>query len=356
MSDPKFLENKCYNTLMNKNIIIGGLVVIVLVLLGVSFINKPQTSQTNEPVADTGKPTGTTPTAPTKEGPKPKPPGTVTKAPVPAPTAGSGRVVFAITDAAVNITDIKSIVVTVTEIKIHSPSKGWVIVPINAKKIDLLELRRSGSLGFLTETNLAKETYDQLWISIKDVNVTKFDTSTGIAKLPSETIRFPITAKIEKGDTVAVVFDFDVDKSLHITGSGTYIFLPYLKISTQTNVITQIRNSGQILIGGGANYISREVGMDENGDIAENFYLRPNTDIDLIGSIIKIKRSDINETGLVVSANKAIEIATTSGFDKIFSIELKDKNGSAYWEITGTKKSIRTTIYIDPANGSIIQF
>lgn len=339
---------------MNKNtlFILGGIVVIALIILGISTGFKPKTESPTDlnspPLTNT-----TSTTTETKNTGTQKPSVTVTQ--VPVPTANSGRVVFAVTDAAINLNDIKSVFVTITELKIHSPTKGWITIPFTAKKVDLLEFRRSGSVGYLTEANLARETYDQLSLSVKDANVIKTDTTSVPAKLPSGTIKILIPTKVEKGDTVAVTFDFDVDKSLLATGSGSYIFLPFIKVSTQTNSIVQIRNSGQILIGGGANYISREFGIDENGDSIEGFSLKPNMSIDFIGDILKVKRNDLDETKLTISANKAIEIATNSGFSKILSIELKDKNSGIYWEITGIKKSARTTIYIDPANGSIVQ-
>ena len=340
---------------MNKNnLIIGGLVIVVIFLLGLSFINRPENPGLDQEPQES---TSTGAVTIDEEQPKATPTPPKTTITPSKPSASTGRVIFAVTDAAVNTADIKSIFVTISEVKMHSPTKGWLSVPVVLKKLDLLELRRSASLAFLTEGNLAKETYDQIWLTIKDVAVVKFDGTTGGAKLPSDTIRFPLQVKVNAGDTMAITFDFDVDKSLHVSGNGSYIFFPFLEISSQSNIIAQIRSGGQILMSSGVDYISREIGMDENGDVQEGFSFRSATQIELIGDIFKIGRVELSETGLATPATRAIEIAISgSSLEKVLSIELVSKNGPLFWEITGIKKSAKTTIYMDPANGSIVQF
>ncbi|MEK9172957.1 MAG: DUF4382 domain-containing protein [Patescibacteria group bacterium] len=342
---------------MNKNLIIGGLAAIVIVLLGLSFLGRPETPSVFESNQESEKATSTEVATTAKEPPKTTPATPKVTVTPSKPSASTGRVIFAVTDAAVNIADIKSIFVTISEVKMHSPTKGWLGVPLVPKKLDLLELRRSASLAFLTESNITKETYDQVWLTVKDVIVVKFDGITSNAKLPSGIIKFPLQMKVNAGDTMAITFDFDVDKSLHASTNGSYVFFPFLKISSQASTIVQIRSSGQILVSSGVDYTSREIGMDENGDVEEGFSLRSATQIELLGDIFKIGRTELSESGLVIPATRAIEIVTSGGsLDKILSIELVSKNGPLFWEITGLKKSVRTTIYMDPANGSIVQF
>ncbi len=342
---------------MNKNLIIGGLVAIVIVLLGLSFLGRPETAKSPESNLGSEKPTSTPVVTTAKEPAKTTP--TAPKAPAtpPKPSAATGRVIFAITDAAVNTADIKSVFITISELKVHSPTQGWLAIPVGSKKLDLLELRRSAYLSLLTESNLTKETYDQIWLTVKEVTVVKFDGATSAAKLPSGAIKFPLQMKVNAGDTSAVTLDFDVDKSLHTTTNGSYVFLPFIKMSSQASTIVQIRSNGQVLMSSGVDYISREVGMDKNGDAKEGFSFRQTTQIELIGDTFKIGHAELSENGLSISAPRAIEIATSGGsLDKILSIELVNKNGPLFWEITGLKKSARTTIYLDPANGSTVQF
>src|SRR3989338_8312075 len=79
-----------------------------------------------------------------------------------------GRVVFSVTDAAVSLDGLEAILLSVTEVRVHSATKGWITVSEENKQFDLLALKSSGSLALLADAHIDSGVYDQIRLSVKN--------------------------------------------------------------------------------------------------------------------------------------------------------------------------------------------
>ncbi len=341
-------------------LIVGAVVGIILIAAAVYWPREsspqPEPGTTTETETPSNTPTtgGTEPATSggTGKTSQTQTPGT-TASKTPSPT--SGRVIVSITDAAANLGDIRSINMTVTEIKVHSTSKGWLTIPGAPKTYELLDLRRTGSLAFFGEAYLEKGDYNQFWITVKDIKLTKVDGSTATAKLPSGSIRFPTLFKIAQGETTSMAFDFDVSKALHTAVNGTYIFFPVLQLQVRPSVIANINAESKVLISGGASTLTVNVGVDKNGASRDGYFLSPLTNLEYVGTVLKFRRYDLSEMNLAFGAARAIELAKSASYlDTVATIELKEANG-LFWEIIGAKNSLAKTIFLDPQNGNPVE-
>lgn len=125
--------------------------------------------------------------------------------------AEQGKVVFAITDAAMDMKDVNSINITVDQISVHSEAKGWVVISNANKEFDLLKLKETGALAFVAEANLAAGTYDQVRLNVSNIVVVK-GGQTIEAKLPSSKLTLTSNLVINADTTSTITFDFLADR------------------------------------------------------------------------------------------------------------------------------------------------
>lgn len=206
-----------------------------------------------------------------------------------------GVAVFGITDELVSLGNIQAVVMTVKELMVHSPSKGWVSVSKTPRTYDLFYLHSVNATEFLADANLEAGSYDQIRLIIDKIVVTPNGGAPQEAKLPSNDLRLVGELLVEKGKTASAVFDFLSEKSLHITGDGKYIFAPVIKLDTRNDVeVAQIskRNeqfpNGRLDVGGGRPKFSGTLGMDENGNFKTNGGIDPLSKVELINGYIKV--------------------------------------------------------------------
>lgn len=346
-----------------KNLLWGiGAIIIILVIVYVGKMPSKELETTIAPITDKVSDGVATTTENIVE--IPKIPAKIPSAKTPAiktakeniapttPFTNSGRVVFAIKDKAANLNDIRSVFLTVASVKINHPTKGWITVLNSAKEFDLIEIKKSGLLGLLSDVYLEADSYNQLWLTVTKINVQKLDGSVSAANLPSSNIRFPAFSKVVKGETAAIVFDFDIEKSLHSAADNSYLFLPVVETSVQNAVYTNMLGSGKFTFSSGGTPSRVKVGMNENGNISENYFLNPLTEIEFIGNVIKLKPYYLSEEKLAIKAAQAIEIAVNGKyFDSVISIKLLEDE---IWQMYGVKNSSNAIIKLEAKTGKII--
>lgn len=270
--------------------------------------------------------------------------------------ANAGRVVFAITDKTAELETIRSLFVTITKAQIFETKQGWITVPGSSKKFDLLELKNSNDLGYLGELLLTQNTYTKMALSISEVSVAFNDGTTGTVKIPSNTLIFIRPFDIKKGETYSVTFDILADKSLYQTNTGELLLLPVIKMSTGVYVRATILPNNKVRLSGSIGGTAATIGMNENGDIIENFMLLPTTVISYTGSVITLHPYDVDEARVSINAERALTIATGGGYiDQALSLWLKRQDTLYYWSIAALKGTSRITVDIDAMNGQIIQ-
>ena len=198
--------------------------------------------------------TPTTPTTPT--------------APTTPVQAASGTLKVYVTDAR-SREEVTSIMVTVSEVQVHkalaeqeqeqqqsgvgSPSQEqeqqqtqqgegeWISVSIadGAETFDLLDIE--GIEQYLGQVEVEAGKYTQVRLVVDEVQV-EFDDSGDLedARIPNKELKIVHPFNIIKGETTALVIDFDADRMVTVTGSGDIIVKPVVKLTNK-----QEKSSGQ---------------------------------------------------------------------------------------------------------------
>lgn len=180
----------------------------------------------------------------------------------------TGRTVFGVTDAAADMGAVSSVEVTIESVHIHSESRGWVTVSDAVQTYDLLDLKASGETALLADVDLPNGSYQQLRFNISDVVVTDTE-GTHEAMLPSAMLRYNTQLTVEPEETATLTLDFHADRSLHVTGDGTYILAPVITTTTRSGAAVQVRN-GRVTVDAGAVVHNVTVGMDAQGNVGAN--------------------------------------------------------------------------------------
>jgi len=108
---------------------------------------------------------------------------------------------------------------------------GWLPLDILEGKetFDLLQIQ--GIEEVLAVTELEAGNYTQIKMTISNVQVKLGDGDLQDVTLPSGKLKFIRPFDIVEGQTTALLFDFDAEKSVNVTGSGKIIVKPVIKLS-----------------------------------------------------------------------------------------------------------------------------
>lgn len=152
---------------------------------------------------------------------------------------GTGHLVLKITDAPgdLNITRAN---VTISQVKVHlsagggnesenetNGTAGWYSVVNLSQTFDLIALQNVTDI--LGSTNLSAGWYTQIRLYV-DKAVLTIDGVEYDCKIPSNTIKLIKPFRITQNSTTTLILDFDVQKSVHETSNGKYMFKPTIKI------------------------------------------------------------------------------------------------------------------------------
>ncbi|MDO8522858.1 MAG: DUF4382 domain-containing protein [bacterium] len=242
--------------------------------------------------------------------------------PAQAPVASAqGKVVLGISDAATALTGVTSIMMTVNKVEVQNATQEWVTVSSGTKQYDLLVLKQSGAIALLADINLPIGTYNQIRLTISKVEVTA-NGKIQEAKLPSNTLKIVGRLVVEEGETATAVLDFKADKSLHATGNGKFILAPVVNLQTKSNASVEITSNNVLKIGGGKTEDDVNVGMDERGEIKNNFELDIDAKIEIDSNNIiqivgqgKVDAKNEGEVKLNLSSQNNSGIAGTATLD-----------------------------------------
>jgi len=193
--------------------------------------------------------------------PTPAPTPTPTPAPAPTPVpAPSGAVQVYVTDAPPR-DEVKSIMVTVSEVKIHKAvaeqereqeqsstdnqtqeqeqeqqqtqqdGGEWLTINLsdNATTFDLLTIK--GIEQFLGASQAEAGKYTQIRLVVDKVEVTLGDKKPQEAKLPSNELKLVRPFDVVAGETTVILLDFEADKMVTVTGAGNIMVKPVIKLS-----------------------------------------------------------------------------------------------------------------------------
>ena len=216
--------------------------------------------------------------------------------PVPVPTADlNGTLKVYVTDARPR-EEITGIIVTVSEVQVHKAlaeqeqeqqqsatgnltqeqeqeqhqtQQGggeWISIAIDdaSRTFDLLDIE--GIEQYLGTSEIEAVKYTQVRLVIETVQVEL--GSSGIledARIPSKELMIVRPFNIVKGETTALVIDFDADRMVTVTGSGDMIVKPVVKLTVkQEKPQDQKDNAKQEVSLEGTKWILQSYGEPEN--------------------------------------------------------------------------------------------
>ncbi|MFA6353426.1 MAG: DUF4382 domain-containing protein [Candidatus Paceibacterota bacterium] len=199
-----------------------------------------------------------------------------------------GRVVLSITDAAINMSTISQINMTISSIDIHSQTNGWITTSGTPQTYNLLDLNAKNESKIFTDFQAPVGTYDMVRLSVDKVVVVPKTGAIQEAKLPSGELKINTTLVVKDGTTSSISFDFMADKSLHMTGNGNYIFAPVVKTETRSEANVTVNSDNTIKINGGHIDTDTTDGMDIDGSVKNNFQIKADEKLDVVNGVIKI--------------------------------------------------------------------
>jgi hypothetical protein len=186
-------------------------------------------------------------------------------------TGARGRVVFSVTDAAVNMSTISEIDMKVSKVEMHSAADSWITVSTTPQTFNLLLLNAKSQSALLADSSVQAGTYDQIRLMVDSVTVKTKAGATKTAKLPSGVLKIDAKVVVNTDNTASVNFDFIANKSLHATGNGDFIFAPVVKTSSKSNSNVSVDANNVVSISGGKEEDSKTEGMDVDGNVKLDF-------------------------------------------------------------------------------------
>ena len=148
---------------------------------------------------------------------------------------GFGSVRVSMTDAPAQYDEVN---IVIREVHVHqdgaAAEQGWVVVrPDSASTYDLLELRNGVfvTLGF--EDVAPSGHYDQVRLILGDGSTVVVDGVTHPLVTPSALqsgIKVNGGFDVPDDGLVEVMLDFDASRSIHVTGNGTYMLQPVIRM------------------------------------------------------------------------------------------------------------------------------
>ena len=143
-----------------------------------------------------------------------------------------GTLTLKITDAPGDL-NISKALVTISYVEVHIAAGGnnssaeWVNVINESQQFDLIQLVNVTDI--LGSTLLDVGIYTQIRLHIAEALVTIDDIQYDL-EIPSQTVKLVCQFIIEPENTTTLILDFDIQESVHKTGSDKYILQPTIKV------------------------------------------------------------------------------------------------------------------------------
>ena len=143
-----------------------------------------------------------------------------------------GTLTLKITDAPGDL-NISKALVTISYVEVHIAAGGnnssaeWVTVINESQQFDLIQLVNVTDI--LGSTLLDVGIYTQIRLHIAEALVTIDGTQYDL-EIPSQNVKLVCQFIIEPENTTTLILDFDIQESVHKTGSDKYILQPTIKV------------------------------------------------------------------------------------------------------------------------------
>jgi len=146
---------------------------------------------------------------------------------------GRGTLILKITDAPGDL-NITEALVTMSQVRVHyagideNDTMGeWITIVNESQTFDLIALQNATEL--FGSANLSAGWYTQIRLYVEEAIVTIDGVQYDLEISPKH-VKLIKPWKIVDGETLVLTLDFDVQKSIHETGSGKYMMKPTIKV------------------------------------------------------------------------------------------------------------------------------
>jgi len=199
--------------------------------------------------------------------------------------------------------------IAVSEENATEETSGWITVSNQSATFDLMAL--VGIEQVMGVASLEPGTYNIIRLEIANVSVV-YNGQAQEAKLPSGKIDILVQFEVTANTTIAQL-DFNLNDSLHITGNGRIIMAPVIKINVDRDAELTI-DKGIVHRVKAQKEAEKNIGMDENGTVGEGRHIPLNMNVSVgIDGLIHIERSyQTGQYGEHTAYNTSV--ARASGF------------------------------------------
>ena len=164
-----------------------------------------------------------------------------------SPAAGNGSIKMYLVDSPASF---DSVIIFVERVEVHrdgiDSTNGWFVINNNLRSFDLLQLV-NGASAVLGDSVLAAGTYSQIRLILANGNYVIDNGVKHDLTVPSGTqtgIKLNHAFTILPNTLYELLLDFNVDKSIHITGNNKYMLKPVIRC---VPIVTSGIIAGQVL-------------------------------------------------------------------------------------------------------------
>ena len=175
---------------------------------------------------------------------------------------------------------IQKLTLSVSQIHLHSET-GWQTLTQNAKRYDLVQLRKSQQTGEVYHTRLQPGHYDQVKFYLTQASLTQKNRNQ-VVYLTGNELALPLNLDIQAGQAYTILLDLNTQKSLHPAKYNEYVFTPQLEV--------QIKNKETLL----ERYT---IGMDEHGNVEKNTRIHPDIEFRIVNNKIRVVQPLLHDSG-----------------------------------------------------------
>ena len=147
---------------------------------------------------------------------------------------GQGTLVIKLTDAPSDL-NITEALITMSRLQVHyagiddeNDTFGeWITIENESQTFNLITLQNASTL--FGSAVLQAGIFTQIRLDVDQALVT-IDGEQYDLEIPSKTVKLIKPFQVLENDTVTLTLDFDIQKSVHQTGSDKYILRPTIKV------------------------------------------------------------------------------------------------------------------------------
>jgi hypothetical protein len=146
-------------------------------------------------------------------------------------TEGTGKLILKLTDAPPEL-NITEALVNISHVNVHyegtnGTNGSWITVVNESQTFDLIQLQNA--TDFLGAVTLEAGWYTQIRLYVESALVT-IDGVQYDLKISSKNVKLITPWLMQDNETLTLILDFDVHKSVHKTGNDKYIMKPTIKV------------------------------------------------------------------------------------------------------------------------------